>query len=49
MLARDKIINDAWASYLPTGGEGEAFDKGWMKTRYEALKQAGLNPIWQEW
>jgi len=49
LLARDKIINDAWASYLPTGGEGEAFDKGWMKTRYEALKQAGLNPIWQEW
>ena len=49
LLAREKVVRDAWAAYAPTGGEGEAFEKGWMKARAAALEKAGYNPVWREW
>ncbi len=49
LLAREKVVRDAWTAYAPTGGEGEAFEKGWMAHRAAALEKAGLNPVWQNW
>ena len=49
LLAREKLVRDAWTAYAPKGGEGEAFEKGWMRARADALEKAGQNAVWKEW
>ncbi len=49
-LKRQEVINAAWAQHLKTGSQDETeYEVQWMKVRYEALKQAGLNPIMESW
>src|SRR3546814_7058514 len=48
LLAREKVIQDAWKAHGKTGSEGAEFDKGWMKARADDLETAGLNPRSEE-
>lgn len=47
-LKRQQVLAGAWAGYLKTSpAEGEAFRKGWMAARADALKKAGLDTIFE--
>ena len=50
LLQRQKVITDAWNTYLESAPQEEAaFDEGWMKARADALTGAEMNPIWTTW
>lgn len=49
LLAREKLLRDAWTDHVANTKDDAAFEKGWMKVRADTLSKAGLNPIWAEW
>ena len=50
LLAREKVLLTAWKDFNASApADKEAFDKGWMKARADALTKASLPPIWREW
>ena len=49
LLARDTLLRETWDAYVASAGEGDEFQKGWMKARADALQKAGLNPVWETW
>ena len=47
-LKRQEALAGAWSAFLKTSpAEGEAFRKGWMAARADALKKAGLETIFE--
>ncbi len=47
-LRRQAILAGAWDTFLKTNpAEGEGFRKGWTAARADALKKAGLDPIFE--
>ncbi len=49
-LARQKVIQDAWAAYGKSApDDDDAFNKGWMSARAKALTAAGMIPVFQTW
>ncbi|MGH8706480.1 MAG: TAXI family TRAP transporter solute-binding subunit [Burkholderiales bacterium] len=49
MVKRQGVLAGAWAAYLKTSpsADDEAFRKGWMSARADALGKAGLDVIFQ--
>jgi TRAP transporter TAXI family solute receptor len=45
LLARQKLLTDAWAAYTKTNPADDAFRKGWSEARKAALVKAGLDPV----
>jgi len=49
-LARQKIIQDAWAAFIETApDDDDAFNQGWMTARADALHAAGYPPVFETW
>jgi hypothetical protein len=49
-LKRQDVLRTAWATYVKDAPEDdEAFNKGWMKARADALEAAGMTVIFYEW
>ena len=49
-LKRQEVIQAAWKKHQETGPEDEnAYERAWMKIRYDALMEAGLPPIMEKW
>jgi hypothetical protein len=50
LIARQKVLADAWKT-VQAGNhpDDKAFQQAWMKTRAEALKKAGLEPVVTTW
>lgn len=49
-LARRKLLQDTWASFVKTAPADEAeFQRAWMKLRYETLREKGLPAIQETW
>lgn len=49
-LERQNVLMTAWAEYVDGAPEDDdAFNKGWMKARAEALEAAGMEVIFYEW
>jgi TRAP transporter TAXI family solute receptor len=47
-LRRQEVLAGAWSAFLKTNpAEGDAFRKGWTAARADALKKAGLDPIFE--
>jgi len=47
-LKRQAILAGAWNAFLKTNpAEGDGFRKGWTAARADALKKAGLDPIFE--
>lgn len=47
-LKRQQVLAGAWDAYLKTNpAEGDGFRKGWTAARADALKKAGLDPIFE--
>lgn len=50
LIERQQVLKKLWGDYANgASSDEEAFAKGWQKARYEGLKAAGFNPVWQEW
>lgn len=49
LLARRKMLEEAWAAHVASNPADDAFVPGWQKLRLETLEKAGLNPIWRSW
>jgi TRAP transporter TAXI family solute receptor len=49
LLKRQDTLAAAWSAYLKANpsGEGEALRKGWMGARAQALRKAGMDPIFE--
>jgi hypothetical protein len=49
MLKRQAVLGSAWKAYLKTNPpeDRDAFRKGWMAARAQALKGAGLDVIFE--
>ena len=49
MLKRQATLSGAWNAYLKTNPpqDAEAFRKGWMAARADALKKAGMDVIFE--
>lgn len=46
LIARQKVLHDAWAAYTKGAPSDEAaFTEGWGKARVAALKSAGMAPV----
>lgn len=49
-LARQKVIQDAWATYAETApDDDDAFNQGWMSARADALRAAGYPTVFESW
>lgn len=49
-LRRQSVLREAWDGYVADApDDDEAFQKGWMKARAEALEAANLPVIFYEW
>ena len=49
LMRRQKVLADAWAATKAQAtAKGDEFKKTWMKNRAAALKQAGLEAVWEE-
>lgn len=49
-LARQDVLKKAWDSYVNDApSDDEAFQKGWMKARADALEAADMPVIFREW
>lgn len=49
-LKRQALLQETWKAYLETAPEDEdAFQKGWMKVRFQALQDAGMVTIMDGW
>jgi len=49
-LARQKVLQDAWAAYTANAPSDDgAFNAGWMKVRFDALEAAGMITIFEKW
>lgn len=49
-LERQALLQETWKAYLETAPEDEdAFQKGWMKVRFQALQDAGMVTIMDGW
>ncbi len=50
LIARQKVLHDAWTAYAKSAPADEAaFAKGWMKARADALTAKKLEPVLTEW
>lgn len=50
LIARQKVLADAWTQVSKTGAEdAEAFQKAWQQARAEALTKAGFDPVLKSW
>ena len=49
LLKRQGVLASAWGAYLKTKPpeDRDAFRKGWMAARADALKKAGMEPIFE--
>ena len=49
LVQRQNILLDTWESYTKANppADKEAFKKGWMTARAEALQAAGMNPVFR--
>jgi hypothetical protein len=49
LLKRQSVLASAWKAYLATnpGDDKDAFYKGWMAARNDALSKAGLDPVFE--
>lgn len=49
-LKRQEVLMAAWEEYVKSAPDDEeAFNKGWMKARSDAMKAAGLDPVFLTW
>jgi hypothetical protein len=49
LLKRQSVLGSAWAAYLKTNPpeDRDAFRKGWMAARAQALQKAGMDVIFE--
>ncbi len=50
LIARQEVLTSAWTAFMKTSPpeDKDAFSKGWMKARKEALDKAGMDPVYGE-
>lgn len=50
LVARQNVLAAAWTAYKAKApADAEAFKKGWMQARAEALSKSGLEPVVASW
>ena len=50
LIARQKVMADAWKTVnAGKHADDKAFEQAWMKTRADALKKAGFDPVVTDW
>jgi TRAP transporter TAXI family solute receptor len=50
LIGRQRVLADAWKSVQAANhADDKAFAQAWMKTRAEALKKAGFDPVVTSW
>jgi len=49
-MKRQDVLQAAWADYVKSAAsDNDAFNQGWMAARAEALKAAGMAPVFETW
>src|SRR3546814_3103017 len=46
LLKRQAILKQLWTDFVASEPSGDFYD-AWMAARYEGMKTAGLNPVWE--
>lgn len=50
LIKRQQVLADAWKQVMSrTHADDKAFAQDWMKTRADALKKAGMDPVMESW
>lgn len=47
LIRRQRVLADAWSSYLASEPTDDGFRDGWMAARVTALEAAGFDPTWR--
>ena len=48
LLKRQKVLSQAWNKAKGSSKSGDAFYANWMKIRAGALRNAGMDPVWEK-
>ncbi len=49
LIARQKVLADAWKATVAANHPDDKFEKSWMTARADALKKAGFDPVITDW
>jgi hypothetical protein len=47
LIKRQETLGAAWKSYVATNPADDKFAEGWVKHRADALKKAGMEPVFE--